>query len=192
MRRLLHPLPLRSQNLAELSLAAVFLLTSVTPATPAIAAGAKPQIQGSQGSYTASVVVNTTPQRAWQVLTDYEGLVGVLPDIKQAKVLSRQGNRLELAHTYQAPYTFGLRIKARLAITENPPRSMGYRLISGDRIKGLQGTWTITPIPGAVRLQHRIQLDPDLPDFLRPAYFELSESNLLQSMEILRDRMEQR
>lgn len=155
-------------------------------------AAAKPTFQGSKGSYTTTVVVAVSPQRAWQVLTDYESMVGLMPDIKQAKVLSRQGNRLELAQTYQAPYTFGLRIKARLAITENPPRSMSYRLISGDRIKDLQGTWTITPVAGGVKLQHRIQLEPDLPDFLRPTYFELNEANLKQSMEILRDQMERR
>lgn len=153
---------------------------------------AKPSLQGSQGSYTASLFVATTPQRAWAVLTDYEAMAGVMPDIQQTKVLSRQGNKLEVAQTYQAPYTFGLRIKARLAISEQPPHSMSYQLISGDRIRALEGSWSLTPSKGGVLVQHRIQLDPDIPNFLRPIYFELSEANLKQSMMILRDQMEKR
>ncbi len=151
---------------------------------------AKPQLKGSQGSYTASIVVATTQQHAWKVLTNYVATANAMPDIKQARLISRQGNRVEVAHTYQAPYTFGLRINARLAVTETPPQQMSYRLISGDRIRSLQGNWTLTPVKGGVLVKHQIKIDPDLPDVLRPLYFDLSETNLKQSMEILRNLME--
>jgi carbon monoxide dehydrogenase subunit G len=162
------------------------VITPNAGGTPA----AKPLLKGSQGDYTVSVVVDTTQQKAWKVLTNYESTATAMPDIKQAKLISRQGNRIEVAQTYQAPYTFGLRIKARLAVTETPPRQMSYRLISGDRIRSLQGNWTLTPVKGGVLVKHQIKIDPDLPALLRPLYFELSETNLRQSMEILRNLME--
>ncbi|MCT0200208.1 SRPBCC family protein [Synechococcus sp. CS-1325] len=132
----------------------------------------------------------TTPKNAWKVLTNYEATFAAMPDIKQSRLVSRQGSKLEVDQIYQAPYTFGLRIKARLAITETPPRQTSYRLISGDRIRSLQGNWTLTPVKGGVLVKHQIRIDPDLPAVLRPLYFELSETNLRQSMQILRSLME--
>lgn len=142
-------------------------------------------LQGSQGSYRVSVLVPVSAQKAWAVLTDYEAMAGVMPDIQQAKVLRRSGRSLELAQTYKAPYTFGLSIKARLRIEETPPSRMSYQLISGDRIEELQGTWTLTPVNGGVLLKHQIRLRPQIPGFLLSTYYELSEANLRQSMQIL-------
>ncbi|MCP9916668.1 SRPBCC family protein [Cyanobium sp. ATX 6F1] len=169
-----------------MSLAATILIAPSADGSPA----AQPLLRGSQGSYTTSIYVATTPEKAWKVLTNYEATATAMPDIKLAKLISRQGNKLEVAQTYQAPYTFGLRIKARLAITENPPRQMSYRLISGDRIRNLEGNWSLTPVKGGVLVKHQIKIDPDLPAVLRPLYFELSETNLKQSMNILRNLME--
>lgn len=142
-------------------------------------------LQGSQGSYRVSVLVPVSAQKAWAVLTDYEAMAGVMPDIQQAKVVRRSGRSLELAQTYKAPYTFGLSIKARLRIEETPPSRMSYQLISGDRIEELQGTWTLTPVNGGVLLKHQIRLRPQIPGFLLSTYYELSEANLRQSMQIL-------
>jgi len=127
--------------------------------------------------------------KAWAVLTDYESMVGVMPDIQQARVVSRSGRNLELAQTYKAPYTFGQSIKARLLVQETPPTKMTYSLISGDRIKQLQGTWTITPVKGGVLVKHQIQVVPQIPGFLLGTYYDLTETNLRQSMQILAKQM---
>ena len=150
---------------------------------------ADPVLTGSRGRYTAKFVVPVSQGRAWAVLTNYEAMAGLMPDIKQAKVLSRQGNQLELAQTYQAPSTFGLPIKVVLAVEESPPRWMRYRMVRGERILSLQGQWSLTPLRGGVLVQHQIALEPDLPAFLRPTYDELNEANLRQSMLVLRRLM---
>jgi len=180
-------MPLRSSRFPSLILALMSVGSPLVAAAPAT----KPLLIGKQGAYTVSIVAATTQQKAWRVLTSYEESSLKMPDIKQSKLISRQGNQLEVAQTYQAPYTFGLRIKARLAVTESPPGAMSYRLITGDRIRSLQGNWTLTPVNGGVLVKHQIKIDPDLPSILRPLYFELSETNLRQSMEILRNLMEQ-
>lgn len=152
-------------------------------------AAAAQQLSGSRGQYRATITVPVSPQRAWKVLTGYEAMAGQMPDVKQARVLSRQGSKLELAQTYQAPYTFGLPIRARLRLVEVAPRQLSYSLISGERIRSLSGSWTITPVPGGVKLEHRIAIDPEIPSFLRPTYFELSEANLLESMRVMKRLM---
>ena len=150
---------------------------------------ADPVVTGSKGHYTAKFFVPVNQARAWAVLTNYEAMVGPMPDIKQAKVLSRHGNQVELAQTYQAASTFGLPIKVVLAVEEAPPRSMRYRMVRGERILSLQGQWTLTPLRGGVLVQHQIALEPDLPAFLRPTYDDLNEANLRQSMLVLRRLM---
>jgi ribosome-associated toxin RatA of RatAB toxin-antitoxin module len=164
--------------------------SAAVPPAPVQLAAASPapgrvNLQGKQGRYTASVQVPVSAQKAWSVLTNYESMAGVMPDIQQAKVVSRSGHSLELAQTYQAPYTFGQRIKARLRVQETAPSQMSYELISGDRIKKLQGTWTITPVKGGVIVKHQIELVPEIPGFLIGTYYDLTEANLRQSMQIL-------
>jgi len=156
------------------------------PVQPALA---DPVLTGSKGHYRATMVVPVTQARAWAVLTNYEAMAGLMPDIKQAKVLNRQGSQLELAQTYQAPSTFGLPIKVVLAVEEKAPRWMRYRLLRGERILSLQGQWSLTRVRGGVLVDHQIALEPDLPGFLRPTYDDLNESNLRQSMVVLRRLM---
>ena len=165
------------------------LLLAVVLAAPQ-ASLAKPVLRGSQGNYVVSEFVATSPQRAWAVLTNFTSQAEWAPDISQAKVLKRSGSNLELQQTYRAGYTFGLPIKARLSIQENPPRSFSYKLIQGDRLNALQGNWSITPVAGGVQLRHTMQVDPHVPGPLRPIYYEQQEQNLLQWMRILKRRME--
>lgn len=151
---------------------------------------AQASVRGREGNYTANVFVAVPAKRAWSVLVNYEAMAGVMPDIKEAKVLRRNGPVVELQQTYQAPYTFGRRITAVLTMRETPPRQLSYSLVRGDQIKQLQGTWTITPVSGGVQLRHQLQVDPVVPGFVRPLYFELMETNLKQSMAILKRLME--
>jgi len=173
------------RRIVGLSLGALLTATACWSGLPAAAQ----QLSGSRGHYRITILVPVNPEKAWQVLSRYEAMAGQMPDIKEARVLSRSGSQLELAQTYQAPYTFGLPIKARLRLVEKPPRQIAYTLLSGDRIRSLSGSWTITPVRGGVTVEHRIDVDPEVPDVLRPVYFELSETNLLESMRVLRKLM---
>ena len=151
---------------------------------------AKPVLLGSQGNYVVTEFVSTTPQRAWAVLTDFNSQAKWAPDISQTKLLNRSGSNLELQQTYRAGYTFGLPIKARLSLHESAPNGFSYKLIQGDRLNTLQGSWSIQPVAGGVQLKHQMQVDPQVPGPLRPFYYEQQEQNLRQWMTILKRRME--
>ena len=162
-------------------------LASLLAVSPAVA---KPILRGSQGDYVVTEFVATTPQRAWSVLTNFNSQAEWAPDISQTKVLKRSGRNLELQQTYRAGYTFGLPIKARLSVHETPPKGFSYKLIQGDRLNTLQGSWTIQHVVGGVQLKHQMQVDPQVPGPLRPFYYEQQEQNLRQWMTILKRRME--
>jgi hypothetical protein len=197
-RIVLHPALLRPITALLLSVAAAAGPVLSTPRADAAASAlvaqsdtARPTLRGEKGNYTATVFVAASPKRAWTVLTNYEAMAGVMPDIKDAKVLRRKGSVVELQQTYQAPYTFGRRITAVLSMRESAPRQLRYELVRGDQIRALQGSWTITPVKGGVILRHQIQIDPVVPSLVRPVYYELTEANLLQSMRILKRLIEQ-
>ena len=162
-------------------------LISLLAESPAVA---KPILRGSQGNYVVTEFVTTTPQRAWAVLTNFNSQSEWAPDISQTNVVKRSGSNLELQQTYRAGYTFGLPIKARLSVHENPPKGFSYKLIQGDRLNTLQGNWTIQPVAGGVQLKHTMKVAPQVPSPLRPFYFEQQEQNLRQWMTILKRRME--
>ena len=93
---------------------------------------------GPNTSYNGTPTGSTTgraQQQAWAILSNFNSQADWAPDISQAKLISRSGKNLELQQTYRAGYTFGLPIKARLSISEQPPKGFSYRLISGDRLK---------------------------------------------------------
>ena len=169
---------MRPVRLAFISLLAI---------SPAVA---EPILRGSQGNYVVTQFVSTTPQRAWTVLTNFNSQAVWAPDINQTKVLKRSGNNLVLQQTYRASYTFGLPIKTRLSVHENPPNGFSYKLIHGDMLNTLQGSWTIKSVAGGVQLKHQMQVDPKVPSQLRAFYYERQEQNLRQWMTILKSRME--
>ena len=143
-------------------------LISLLAVGPALA---KPILRGSQGNYVVTEFVAATPQRAWAVLTNFNSQAEWAPDISQTKLLKRSGSNLELQQTYRAGYTFGLQIKARLSVQETPPKGFSYKLIKGDRLNTLQGSWTIQAVSGGVQLMHQMQVDPQVPGPLRPFYY---------------------
>jgi len=149
-----------------------------------------PTLKGQSGHYQSSIIVRTTPSRAWAVITDYESQAGWTPDIKKAKVKQRLGHTVQLEQVYQAPYTFGKSVRAVLEMQESPKTSIKYKLLEADDIRDLHGTWTLTPVKQGIRLTHQIQINPKVPALLRPIYDELHTANLLQWMRLLKQRME--
>ncbi len=149
----------------------------------------EPKVSTIGGVTTATIIVPVTNGRAWDVLTRYESTGIRMPDIKDAKVLVRSGNSLKLSQVYQAPYTFGLEIQAVLVIKETPKNKIEYQLVKGELIRSLKGSWNLTPVHGGTLVSHVIEIDPEVPEIIKPLFYELSETNLSQSMLILRKLM---
>ena len=161
------------------------------PATPADAAQATTiQIQQSGNTRTAEMTLPVSQAHAWRVLTNYVATGEAMPDISKVQLLSRQGNLIRMRQTYQAPYTFGLKISATLAVKESPKTAISFQMLEGDRIRELNGSWTITPTPTGSRLRHTITLVPELPGMLQPVFAELTRNSLRESMQRLSGLMQ--
>ena len=128
--------------------------------------------------------------RAWTVLTNYVATGEAMPDISKVQLLSRQGNLIRMRQTYQAPYTFGLKISATLAVKESPQTAINFQMLQGDRIRKLNGSWTITPATNGTRIKHTITLVPELPGMLQPVFAELTRNSLRESMQRLSGLMQ--
>lgn len=140
-----------------------------------------------EGNTTATIIINESPSQVWKALTNYEEIGRKMPDIKNVKFIRNINNAKIMEHTYKAPYTFGQKVKALIKVEESPKIMISYQLIKSNRIKKLEGSWIINPMKNATLLTHNINIEPDLPKFLTPYFRNLFESNLEQSMKILKD-----
>ena len=161
------------------------------PATTADAAQATTiQVQQSGNTRTAVMTLPVSQAHAWTVLTNYVATGEAMPDISKVQLLSRQGNLIRMRQIYQAPYTFGLTISATLAVKESPKTAITFQMLKGDRIRKLNGSWTITPVIDGARIKHSITLVPELPGMLQPVFAELTRDSLRKSMQRLSGLMQ--
>ena len=143
-------------------------------------------ISNTGGRTTATIIIRESPIKVWEVLTNYEEIGIKMPDIKKVKLIKNSNKDKIIEHTYKAPYTFGQKVKALIEVQEIPKIIISYKLIKSNRIKKLEGSWIINPIKDGTLLTHNINLEPDLPSFLKPYFRNLFEDNLEKSMKILK------
>ena len=146
-----------------------------------------PFINRIDGKITATIIINETPIKVWETLTNYKETGKKMPDIKQVKLIKDSSNYKIIEHTYKAPYTFGQKVTAIIKVHEDRNIIISYQLIESDRIKTLEGFWIINPTQDGTLLTHSINLEPELPRFLKPYFLNLFESNLEKSMNTLKE-----
>ena len=147
----------------------------------------KPFISRIEGKTTATIIIKESPLKVWETLTNYKETAKIMPDIKQVKLLEDSSNYKIIEHTYEAPYTFGQKVKAVIKVQEDPNIIISYKLVKSNRIKTLEGFWIISPIQNGTLLTHNINIEPNLPRLLKPYFLDLFESNLEKSMNILKE-----
>jgi len=91
----------------------------------------------------------TAPQAvAWEVLTDYAHLADFVPDLKSARVLSRDGTRIIVEQQGATRFLFFNRyIRLRVQVHEQAPDRIDVSLIDGD-MKVYRCRWQLVPSSG--------------------------------------------
>ena len=146
-----------------------------------------PFISRTEGKITATMIINESPIKVWETLTNYKETGKKMPDIKQVKLIKDSSKYKIIEHTYKAPYTFGQKVTAIIKVQEDPNIIISYQLIKSDSIKTLEGYWIINPTKDGTLLTHSINLEPELPRFLKPYFLNLFESSVENSMKILKE-----
>jgi ribosome-associated toxin RatA of RatAB toxin-antitoxin module len=124
---------------------------------------------GSAVVVEASAEVSVEPERAWQTVTDYEGLPGFIPDMESSRVLSRQGNRVVVEQKGSAGLLLLRRaIEVRLDVEEEPYRSVTSRAVAGS-FRRFEGRYELSPTPAGTRFVYSGTIEPQ---FWVPAFLE--------------------
>lgn len=103
-------------------------------------------VTGSKGKYVARVLISTSKDTAWSVLTDYTNTPKFIPNVESSKVVSTNGNQKTIEQI-DSRQVFLVTTRSRIvsSITETPKSRIDFRAIDGD-IKNLNGYWLVEPV----------------------------------------------
>jgi ribosome-associated toxin RatA of RatAB toxin-antitoxin module len=103
-------------------------------------------VTGENGQYKAQVLINSTLNTAWSVLTDYGNLAQFVPNLESSRILESQGNRtiVEQVGTRQVLF-LRVRSRVRSKLTETAKTRIDFQLLEGDLAK-LQGYWQVEQV----------------------------------------------
>lgn len=149
------------------------------------------RISGTQGNYTAQILVNRSQEQVWRVLTNYNGFASFVPDIVSSKVVESNGTKKIVDQVYSAPYTFGFKPKARLVFNENHLKSVEMNLVSSDRLNILQGRMLMEPRGSQqTMINYNIRIEPSIPFFMKNSFYAAYETQLLENLRMIKKEIE--
>jgi uncharacterized membrane protein len=121
---------------------------------------------------TQHMVVGASPQRTWEVLTDFEGYPAWAQDLKSAEVVARDddGRARDVAFRAAAmgrSTSYTLRYDYSQA-----PEVLAWKLLRGDITRKLDGSYELAPVDGdpsqtAVTYHLEVDLLVPLPGFVK-------------------------
>jgi carbon monoxide dehydrogenase subunit G len=179
------------------SLQALSLLL-ITPGL--LAAGASPPArideddiqvrrQGETWTVEAQFVVPVPPSVAWEVLTDFDNMTAILTNLSSSRVLSRQGQVLQVEQKGRA--RFGIfSFESLREITLTPRRRIQARGLAGNT-RQFESDMVLAPTDGGTRFSYRVAMVPDfwLPSLLGPS---LLQHELAEQFNAMAAEMEKR
>jgi carbon monoxide dehydrogenase subunit G len=117
---------------------AALMLATATLAAPAVPSNEEDivvRVQKSGGALGvyAELTVPTTPERAWEVLVDYDRMDEILSSVDDSRIVKQEGNQLEVVQTSHlrfGPFKISLHNRRRVELV--PQTEIRSHLIEGD------------------------------------------------------------
>jgi ribosome-associated toxin RatA of RatAB toxin-antitoxin module len=141
---------------------------------------------------TQHMVVEASPERTWQVLTDFEAYPTWAHDLKTAEVVARDGDGRASEVAFRAA-AMGRSTSYRLRYDySKAPDVLAWRLVEGDITRKLDGSYELAPVDGepdrtAITYHLEVELVVPLPGFVK----RRAENRLLTTaLRHLRDHLE--
>ena len=153
---------------------------------------------GEDGKYTSRLLMTTTMENAWQVLTDYDNFAEFLPGVISCEVLESNGDRkvFEQINKVQT-FVFSVESRVKIATTESYPEQITFKAVDGDLDK-MDGTWRLEPVspypsalPNQVLVTHKVMVEPAK----APSdgiFFSIYEDRLQETLEAIKKETERR
>lgn len=105
--------------------------------------------------------VAVAPAVAWAVLTDYEGMPAFVEDLRESRVVERDGERLRVVQrgvTRLGPFSFDYDVERE--VTLEPGRALHSRALRGN-VKKLDMHTFVDAEGGGTRIRFRAAMIPD-------------------------------
>lgn len=178
-----------------LSLSLINSPLAVAERVPPVLLASQPQramLTGKNGQYVVKIVVNSSVDTVWKVLTDYNNYYRFFPNVISSKLLKIQGNEKIFEQVYKIQaIVIDQKTVIRLAATEAYPKQISFKLVQGD-VKSLQGSWKIEPISAnQVVIQHQVSVDPGSPGS-QILFYTIYENTLKMTLEAVKKEAESR
>lgn len=119
-------------------------------------------VSGENGEFFGRVLVNSSIEEAWAVLTDYDNFENFLPNIASSELLENTGDRkvFEQVNEFKVLPFVTTRSRVKIQSTESYPQQVDFTLVEGD-LESLKGVWRLEPISnGRVLVTHKVSVDP--------------------------------
>ena len=136
----------------------------------------------------AAFSVPVTPREAWDVLTDFDRMEEFVSNLQYSKILSRIGNRLQVAQKGRAAHgLISFVFESIRDVDLVPYQSIRTRLVSGN-MKKLEGLTVLTPEPGGTRVSYHGE---SIPGVWVPPVFGLRfiEKEVAEQFDEIRDEI---
>ncbi len=126
-------------------------------------------VQGDLVTVTASAEMQVDSRTVWNVISDYNHLAEFIPNIRNSRVVQRDGDRLLVSQTGEFSFLFFRQpVEVMLAVAESAPRQIVARAVGGN-LREMEGRYELENLPtGAVRLSYSARLIPEfsVPPFI--------------------------
>ena len=153
---------------------------------------------GEDGKYTSRLLMTTTMEKAWQVLTDYDNFAEFLPGVASCELLESNGDRKVFEQINKIKtLVFSVESRVKIATTESYPEQIAFKAVDGD-LETMDGTWLLEPVspypsapPDRVLVTHKVMVEPaQAPS--DGIFFSIYEDRLQETLKAIKEETERR
>lgn len=118
------------------------------------------RLQGRQRRIFASISIPCPVEQVWDVLTDYDNLANVVPNLTVSRRLESTDS-MTLLEQVGTQCFLNIQFCARVVLNmvEQFPHQVGFTMVEGD-FKAFEGAWKLEPDNGETRLIYEVMICP--------------------------------
>ena len=153
---------------------------------------------GESGQYTGRILVTSSMDTAWKVLTDYNNFAEFLPEVYTSQLLEANGERKVFEQINKIKtFIFSTKARVRIAVTESYPQEITFKAVDGD-LETLDGLWLLEPVspypsapPDRVLITHRVTVEPASAP-TDGIFYNIYENSLEKTLAAIKEEVEKR
>ncbi|WP_319418952.1 SRPBCC family protein [Pleurocapsa sp. FMAR1] len=152
---------------------------------------------GTDGKYTCRILVKSSVDTAWKVITDYGHYAEFLPGVISSRVVKKTGDRQVFEQINKIKtFVFSIESRVKIATKEYYPKQITFQAVGGD-LKTLNGEWILEPVaisssfpPDKVLMTYKVMVkSAKAPSDI---FYNIYESRLQETIMAIKQEAEKR